>query len=48
MLGSISAMKTCVECGKEYDDRASYCAVDGTALAASDGSDLIGRVVGDK
>ena len=41
-------MKTCVECGKTYDELVRFCPDDGTALTSSSSEDLVGRVIGGK
>ncbi len=43
-------MKSCPQCGKEYDDQTKFCPTDGSTLrtAAGSGDDIIGSVIADR
>ncbi|HEV7704427.1 MAG TPA: hypothetical protein VGO46_09045, partial [Gemmatimonadaceae bacterium] len=43
-------MKTCPQCGKEYDAQTKFCPTDGSTLRSASGSgdDIIGSVIADR
>ena len=41
-------MKTCPQCGKEYDAQTKFCPTDGSTLRTASGDDIIGSVIADR
>ena len=44
-----SSLKTCPQCGREYDASQKFCPEDGATLRAASGTgDLVGHVIADR
>jgi serine/threonine-protein kinase len=41
-------VKTCPQCGKEYDEQTKFCPTDGSTLRSVAGDDIIGSVIADR
>ncbi|MBK5189732.1 MAG: serine/threonine protein kinase, partial [Gemmatimonadaceae bacterium] len=41
-------MKSCPQCGNEYDDLMKFCPTDGSTLRSAAGDDIIGSVIADR
>jgi serine/threonine-protein kinase len=41
-------VKTCPQCGKEYDAQTKFCPTDGSTLRSASGDDIIGSVIADR
>ncbi|MEO6208682.1 MAG: serine/threonine-protein kinase [Gemmatimonadaceae bacterium] len=41
-------MKSCPQCGKEYDEHTKFCPTDGSTLRSASGGDIIGSIIADR